>query len=183
MMILELAGILLSLFMFLAAGWRGFGVGSVYEVSYLIDVPTLVCIMVIALPVFFRDGLRHGLAEDFLRAFRLLRRDYRCSFAGLRHTLDAVELMQRQILYAGCITTLEGCFMLLHTLSDAASVGPMVNVALIGIFYTAILELLLLPLQVEAKRRMIDYMEEDSDGSAEGQTQARQDAGADREER
>ena len=181
-MILELAGILLSLFMFLAAGWRGVGAGSMYEVSYLIDLPTLFCIMVIALPVFFKDGLKHGLAQDFLRAFRLLRRDYSCSFAGLRHTLDAVELMQRQILYAGCITTLEGCFMLIHTLSDAASVGPMVNVALIGVFYTAILELLLLPLQMEAKRRIIDYMEEDSESAAEGQMQARQDADTDSKE-
>lgn len=165
-MILELLGILISLFIFLASGRQGFGSGSLGQIAYLWDLPSIVCILLIALPIFFKDGLKAGLAKDFLRAFKCMDKEYRCSFAQLRHTLDAVELMQRQILYAGCITALESFFILLHTLSDAASVGPMTNVALTGIFYTAILELLLLPLQVEVKRRIIDYMEEDADTDA-----------------
>lgn len=155
-MILEIVGIILSTVIFLA--WIPYG--SWMRMSYIVDAPTLICMLIIILPVL----LKEGLAKDFGRAFKLLKKGCKCSFSELRHTLDVVEMMQKQVLCAGCIVVFQGIFLFLHSLSDWASLGPTLSVAILAFFYTAILELLLLPLQIEAKRRIVDYMDsEESD--------------------
>lgn len=154
-MILEIVGIILSTVIVRAYLPSGSGM----MMAYIIDAPTLICMLIIILPVL----LKKGLAKDFGRAFGLLKKEYKCSFSELRHTLDVVEMMQKQVLCAGCIVVFQGIFLFLHSLSDWALLGPTLSVAILAFFYTAILELLLLPLQIEAKRRIVDYMDSEQD--------------------
>lgn len=44
-----------------------------------------------------------------------------------------------------------------------AVAGPHMAVALLSFFYSAIMELLLLPLQLEAKRRIVNYMDKEDE--------------------
>ena len=154
-MIMEIVGIIVSIIIiiFSVPGGRWGGL------SYIADWPTLICMLIIALPVLSKEGL----AKDFLRAFKLLRKEYKCSFGELRHALDVVEMMQKQILCAGVIVSFEGFFAMLHSLDNFATIGPNTSVALLAVFYTAIFELLMLPLQIEAKRRIVDYMGQDTE--------------------
>ena len=117
----------------------------------------MICIFVFCIPIL----LRNGLWKDFIRAIKLMKKTYTCRLSELKRTLDAVELMQKQVLYAGIISTIAPFIYILHRLSEPAQIGPNISVALIVVLYTAILELLLLPLQVEVKKRIIDYMEEE----------------------
>ena len=149
-MVLEIVGILLSTIIFLElyqATWTS-------ALANVWDFPTLACILVLTVPVLFQKRM----AKDFLRAFKLLGEKYECNFSELRHALNVVEMMQKQVLCAGCIVTLQGFFLVFHKLSDMATIGPNLNVAMLAAFYTALLELLLLPLQIAAKRRVVDYM-------------------------
>ena len=155
-MIMEIVAIIVSTIifevMFFGDRWGG-------ALAYIVDCPTLICMLVIILPIL----LKKGLAKDFRRAFKLLNKKYECSFSELRHALDIVEIMQKQILCAGCIITFQGLFITLHRLSDIASLGPNLNVSLLAVLYTAILELLMLPLQIEVKGRIVDYMDKGQD--------------------
>lgn len=101
------------------------------------------------------------LFKDFIRAFKLQSKKFSCSLSDMRRSLDVVELMQKQILYAGGVTTIVPIIYVLCTNDNMASLGSNMAVALMTVFYTAILEILLLPLQIELKRRIIDYMEEE----------------------
>ncbi len=125
------------------------------SISFCIDIPTLLCILVFTLPVL----LRRGMWQDFMRAFRMLKRTYVCSLGDLKRTKEAVELMQKQVMYGGVIVMIMGIIYLLAMVNNPASVGPALAVAVLSILYTAVLELLLLPLQHEVGRRIIDYME------------------------
>ena len=154
-MILEIIGIFISLLILIISLQNSLWGG----LAWIIDPPTLICMLALTLPVL----LKEGLGKDFLRAFKLLRKNYKCSFSELRHALDVVEMMQKQILCAGVIVSFQGLFVLLHELSDIASIGPNTSVALLAVFYTAIFELLMLPLQIEAKRRIVDYMDTEQD--------------------
>ena len=160
-MIMEIIGIFISLLMLLIGLQTNWGGG----LAYIIDLPTLLCMFVLTVPVL----LKEGLGKDFIRAFKLLRKQYSCSFSELRHALDVVEMMQKQIFCAGIIVSFQGLFMLLHSLSDIASIGPNTSVALLAVFYTAIFELLMLPLQIEVKRRIVDYIEQDTEEAGEEQ--------------
>lgn len=161
-MIMEIVGIIVSIIILIFSVPGGSGL------AYIADWPTLICMLILTLPVLSKEGL----AKDFARAFKLLRKEYRCSFSELRHALDVVEMMQKQILYAGVIVSFQGFFALLHSLDNFATIGPNTSVALLAVFYMAIFELLMLPLQIEAKRRIVDYIELEQDSE---ETEAKQD--------
>lgn len=163
-MIMEIVSIIISTFIII---WLSQG-SFARDWVFFIDFPTLLCMLILILPVL----LKKGLAKDFLRAFRLLKEKYACSFSELRHALDVVEMMQKQILCAGCIVSFQGIYATLRNLADLAALGPNIAISLLAVFYTAIFELLLLPLQIEAKRRMVDYMEQETE-----ETEKEQDAG------
>lgn len=154
-MVLEIVGILLSTIIFLVL-YQGAWTSALANVW---DFPTVFCILVLTVPVLFRKGM----AKDFLRAFKLLNEKYECRFSELRHALNVVEMMQKQVLCAGCIVTIQGFVLTFHKLSDWTTIGPNLNVAMLAAAYTAFLELLLLPLQITAKRRIVDYMGNEQD--------------------
>lgn len=128
-------------------------------IALLLDAPTLLCMLVLCVPVLFR----RGIMKDFLRGFRLLRRDYTCKFSELRNTLDVVEMMQKQVLCAACIIALQGIFMAIVSMDELVTLPLNISISLLSVFYAAILEMLLLPLQIEAKRRIVDYMDREED--------------------
>lgn len=161
-MIMELVSLILGVFLLGTLGYEGM---ELYRISYLIDLPSLVIILILTVPVL----LRGGMWKDFKRAWKLLRKDYICHLGELRRTLDVVEMMQKQVIYAGIISLLMSLITILHCLSDPMSLGPNMAVAILTMLYAVCFELLLLPLQLEVKRRIIDYMEEDTDGEEDEQ--------------
>ena len=162
-MIMEIISIILSTLIII---WMSQGSWA-RDWVYFIDFPTLVCMLILILPML----MKKGLARDLLRAFKLLKEKYVCSFSELRHALDVVEVMQKQILCAGVIVSFQGIYATFRNLSDFTTLGANLSIALLAVFYTAILELLLLPLQIEVKRRMVDYMEQEPE-----ETEKEQDA-------
>ncbi len=161
-MIMELVSIILGVFLLGTLGYEGM---ELYRISYLIDLPSLVIILILTVPVL----LRGGMWKDFKRAWKLLRKDYTCHLGELRRTLDVVEMVQRQVIYAGIISLLMSLIAILHNLSDPTRLGPNMAVAILTMLYAVCFEMLLLPLQLEVKRRIIDYMEEDTDGEEDEQ--------------
>lgn len=126
---------------------------------YLLDPVSLIIILALTVPVL----LRGGMWKDFSRAWKMLQRKYTCHLSEIRRSLDAVEMMQKQVACAGIISMLVSFIHILGNLSDLAQLGPNIAVAILTLLYAVILEMLFLPLQIEAKRRIIDYMEVDTD--------------------
>ena len=154
-MIMEVVSIVVGL-IFMAVGCAQDG-GFMSVIAKVIDIPTLLLILVLSVPVLFKNGL----GKDFLRAFKLLKKDYTCRLSELRRTLDAVELMQKQVIYARLFTGIFSCLYLLSVLSEPEQLGPYLAITLLSGFYAVVIEMLLLPLQIEVKRRIIDYIEEE----------------------
>lgn len=170
-MIMEIISILLGIILLMTTGYgysgNGFGL-DLSRLRHLLDIPSLVIMLVFTVPVL----LKSGVWRDFKRAWRLLRKDYTCHLSELRRTLDVVEMMQKQVIYAGVICMLLSFVTILGLLSDLASLGPMMAVAILTMLYAVIFEMLLLPLQLEVKRRIIDYMETDTEVENQSRTAA-----------
>ncbi len=150
-MIMEIVSIILGIGIILMAGGGG--------LVFLLDPPSLAIILVFTVPLL----LTGGVWKDFVRGWKLLKKSYTCSLSELRRTQDVVELMQKQVGYAGILSMLLTAIQILHILSDPASLGPLCAVAILVVVYAIVIEMLLLPLQMEAKRRIIDYMEADTE--------------------
>lgn len=154
-MIMEVVSIVLGLL--LMAIWSAGNGGFMPVLAKVIDIPSLLCILILSVPVLFRSGL----GKDFLRAFKLLNKKYQCHLSELKRTLDAVEMMQKQVLCAGVFSMLFSFVYVLAALNAPENLGPNMAIAVLTIFYAVIIEMLLLPLQIEVKRRIIDYIEEE----------------------
>lgn len=152
-MVMEIISIVLGMVLMCCLGT---GVGSLIG---FFDLPSLLLILVLTLPILFRNGL----GKDFLRAFKLLKKSYHCRLGELRRTLDAVELMQKQIIWAAVIIMVVSFIQVMANVSDLYLIGPNLAVVGLSILYVAMMELLLLPLRFEVKRRIIDYMEEEQE--------------------
>ena len=69
--------------------------------------------------------------------------------------------MQKQVACAGLICMLLAVVYIMSRLDAPEKLGPSLAVAVLSLLYAVIFEVLLLPLQIEAKRRIADYMEEE----------------------
>lgn len=171
-MIMELI-IIIGASCFLSLYCTDLGLGM-QSLAYLCDLPTIICILFLSLPLLFRKGM----GKDFFRAFpmqlknrytvshkdgklTLEKKTVTYSLAQMKRSLDAVEFMQKQILYSGILVVIFPAIFILSGLSGIDAIGPNMAVTLLAVLYTTILELLLLPLQIEVKRRIINYMEEE----------------------
>lgn len=150
---MELIAIIVTLVLTAFFVEGGLGVGHV--LTMLLDAPAIVTILMLSLPVL----LWNGMWKDFVRGFRLLKKGYTCSLAEMKRTQDVVELMQKQIICAGIILISFMLIVVLGFLQKPEALGSNVAVILLTAFYVAIFEILLLPVQLEVKRRIIDYME------------------------
>lgn len=160
-MLMEIISIILGIILLGALDY-GSGVLELRQLVYLMDFPSLIIVLVFTVPVL----LKGGVWKDFKRAWRLLQKNYTCHLSDLRRTLDVVEMMQKQVLYGGVVSVLMTFITILRQLYDPASLGPNLAVAILSMLYALLFEMLLLPLQLEVKRRIIDYMDVDTEEEA-----------------
>lgn len=161
-MIMEIVSILLGILILL--GFSQGELGSLYHTAFaLLDFPSLVIILVFTVPTLVRGGVW----KDFKRAFLLLKKGYTCHLSELRRTQDVLEMLQKQVVYAGILAMLLTFITIMRQLSDLSALGPNLAVAILTVLYATIIEMLLLPLHLEVKRRIIDYMELDGDTEEE----------------
>lgn len=126
----------------------------------LLDAPTWLMIAVSALPAL----LICRMWKDFIRAVKLQKKSYTCSLNEMKKAQYAVEFLRKSLLWGGVIITLLGLmniFLNLSGDSDWWGLGSCLSVAEFPLIYVAMLEFLLLPLEVVVKRRILEFMEEE----------------------
>lgn len=155
-MVMEIISIVLGIMILLLSGLQAGGLRSL--AFKLLDMPSLIIILVFTVPVL----IRNGIWKDFKRAFLFLKKDYVCHLSELKRTQDVLEMMQRQVICAGILSMLVTFVIIMGSLYDLAALGPNLAVAILTVLYATVIVMLLLPLQLEVKRRILDYMELDS---------------------
>lgn len=158
-MIMEIVSIMLGILILLVTEGGFFQEGLRNIANVLVDLPSLIIILVFTVPVL----IRNGVWKDFKRAFFLLKKGYACHLSELKRTQDVLEMLQRQVFCAGIVAMLLTFINIMRSLSDLASLGPNMAVAVMTVLYATVIEMLLLSLQLEVKRRIIDFMELDED--------------------
>lgn len=130
---------------------------DLHVLIYLIDLPTLILLLFLSLPNLFISGLW----RDFIRAFHLGNSTYKYTLSELKRSLEAVTLLQKQLAYSGILISFMSMIYVLTQLDDLSTLGPCLAIVCLSAFYTAIFEIILMPLYVQIKKCIIDYMEAD----------------------
>lgn len=122
-----------------------------------VNLLILLLLLLLTLPTIIAGGFW----KDFTRVLSRHQPEQGWKLYELKRSLDAIDLIQKQLCYAAVMIVMFQLIGILYNMSEPSMLGPsMANILMTG-FYTAIMELLLMPLKVEVKKRIADYMEEE----------------------
>lgn len=122
-----------------------------------VNLLILLLLLLMTLPTIIAGGFW----KDFTRVFSLHQPEKGWKLYELKRSLDAIDLIQKQLCYAAVMIVMFQLIGILYNMSEPSALGPnMANILMTG-FYTAIMELLLMSLKVEVKKRIAAYMEEE----------------------
>lgn len=140
-----LAVVLVSWFML------GFGLGG--NVTWFIDAPSLLILLVFAATML----LSTGLLKDFNNAFRLIaKKGAEASVREVKRAIEAVALARKVMLAAGGFTVCFSFVLILGGLNDPASLGPAMAVCVLTMLYALAFVLILLPLESGLRLKLHD---------------------------
>ncbi len=129
------------------------GSGGTHAILYFIDLPSLLMIMFFLIP-----GLVIiGAWKDFTKAFSVGIKKY--SLLELKNIIGAVDAAQKLTVYGALFAIIISGVILLGRLSDPSTIGPNLAVCFLAGFYAVIVEFFLLPLRLNAERKMNEEMD------------------------
>ncbi len=121
--------------------------------SFFFDFPSLLLISVILIP----GLLITGEWKDFIKAFSVGAKHY--SLLELKNIIIAVGTAQKLTLYGALFAMITSAICFMGNLSDFTAYGPNLVLIFLAALYAAIIEFLLMPLRLNAERRMNEEMD------------------------
>lgn len=136
-------------FLILTLG-TGFGTSAIL---WFLDFPSLIIILLILIP----GLIIMGEWKDFLKAFSVGIKDYR--LLELKNIIEAVDAAQKLTVYAALFAIIISGVLLMGNLSSPETIGPNLAVCFLAGLYAVVIEFILLPLRLNAERRMNEEMD------------------------
>ena len=135
------------LFNLLFTGW---GLSSVV---WFIDLPSLICIVLILIP----GLIMMGEWKDFIKSFSVGIKHF--SLLELKNITGAVGAAQKLTAYGALFAIIISGILLLGRLDTPSAIGPNLAICFISGFYAVIIEFFLMPLKLNAERKMNEEMD------------------------
>lgn len=122
-------------------------------ISWFLDFPSLLLIVLIFVP----GLLIMGEWKDFIKAFSVGIKPY--SLLELKNIIGAVDAAQKLTIYAALFAIIISGVLVMGRLDDPSTIGPNLAVCFLAGLYAVIIEFLLLPLRLNAERKMNEEMD------------------------
>lgn len=127
--------------------------GGVLDIAWFIDIPSFILIFVVLIP----GLLIMGKGKDFAKAFSVGIKPY--SLLELKNIIGAVDAAQKLTVFGALFAMIIAGVLILGRLDDPATIGPNLAVCFLAGFYAVIVEFFLLPLRLNAERKMNEEMD------------------------
>lgn len=114
------------------------------SLAYLADFPSLLCILLLSLPMLAATGLLRDFFHSFSIAF-----SKKCTTdrREILRSLTAVKMASRLFLLSGGLSSLIGLITMMRLLDSPATIGPNLAVVILSLLYACFLCILLQPVR------------------------------------
>ncbi|RKM59384.1 hypothetical protein D6855_10835 [Butyrivibrio sp. CB08] len=126
--------------------------GGLSAVVWYIDLPSILIIALVLIP----GLLIMGAWKDFTKAFSVGIKPY--SLLELKNIIEAVDAAQKLTVFGALFAIVISGVQIMGRL-DPSMMGPGLAVCFLSGFYAVIIEFLLLPLRLNAERKMNEEMD------------------------
>ncbi|WP_408070170.1 hypothetical protein [Butyrivibrio sp. JL13D10] len=137
----------LFLFNILFGGW------GLSAILWFLDLPSFLLISIVLIP----GLIIMGAWNDFIKAFSVGIKPF--SLLQLKNIIEAVGAAQKLTIFGALFAIVISTVLMLGRLDDFSTLGPNIAVCLLSGFYAVIIEFLLLPLKLNAERKMNEEMD------------------------
>ena len=128
------------------------------SIQWLLDMPTLLLLLLISLPII----ISAGLLRDLNNAFRfVIRKKTEKSLKELRRSVEAVSLAIKTFLWSGILLSIIQMVVILGRMDSLETLGPMLCVSVLSVLYGVGISLLLLPLRTSLQVQIIEFLSEE----------------------
>lgn len=128
------------------------------------DAMSILVLVVLIIPIMISSGL----LKDLNRALRLtMGKNKEASMLEMKRAKLAVDTMIKVSIGSGVFVAVMQIHALLHYMSDPASIGPAISLALLTVLYAVVINLLLLPIRAKLEKRILEYMPSEPENVAE----------------
>ena len=131
-------------------------VGSSYGFSavlWFLDLPSLILLVAIIIP----GLLIMGEWKDFVKSFSVGIKEY--SLLELKNIIGAVDAAQKLTVFGALFAIIISGVLVLGHLDQPETIGPNLAVCFLSGLYAVIIEFFLLPLRLNAERKMNEEMD------------------------
>lgn len=122
-------------------------------ITWYVDIPSLLFILLMLIP----GLLIMGEWKDFIKSFSVGIKPY--SLLELKNIIEAVGAAQKLTVYGALLAIITSGILLMGKLGELSTIGPNLAVCFLAGFYAVIVEFLLLPLRLNAERKMNEEMD------------------------
>ena len=122
-------------------------------IIWFIDPASLLLIALVLFP----GLIIMGVWKDFVKAFSVGIKSF--SLLELKNIIGAVDAAQKLTVFGALFAMIISAVLLMGRLDDPSTIGPYLAVCFLSGFYAVIIEFLLLPLKLNAERKMNEEMD------------------------
>ena len=123
------------------------------DVAWFVDLPSLFLILIVFIP----GLIIMGEWKDFVKSFSVGIKDFR--LLELKNIIEAVAAAQKLTVFAALFAVIISGVLIMGHLDDMSTLGPNLAVCFLSGLYAVIVEFFLLPLRLNAERRMNEEMD------------------------
>lgn len=127
--------------------------GGVATAVRFLDLPSALLIAMVLIP----GLIIMGEWKNFIKAFSVGLRHF--SLLELKNIIGAVGAAQKLTIFGALFAVIASGVLILGTLDDPSTLGPNLAVCFLAGFYGVIVEFFLLPLKLNAERKMNEEMD------------------------
>lgn len=126
---------------------------GISSIPWFMDFPSLMLILFILIP----GLLIMGEWKDFVKSFSVGIKEY--SLLELKNIIEAVGAAQKLTILGALFAVIASGILVLGKIYDPETIGPNLAVCFLVAFYASIIEFFLLPLRLNAERKMNEEMD------------------------
>ena len=140
--------LIIAVFMFIVL--TSLGISSI---AWFIDLPSILVILFVLIP----GLLIMGEWKDFMKAFSVGIKKF--SLLELKNIIEAVGAAQKLTIYGALFAIIISGVFVLGQINDLSKIGPNLAVCFLSGLYAVVIEFFLLPLKLNAERKMNEEMD------------------------
>ena len=131
--------------------------GGTGSVVYFIDLPSLLILLLITIPILVSTGL----FKDFMKSFQLVMEKKKVvSLIQLKKSMEGVSFTIKMNFYVGALLSLYGFVQVMVNFDGLEQIAPRLAISMLAFLYAIAINIILLSIKYKLRAMILDFTQD-----------------------